>query len=337
MQNFKLTFILAISVVLCQLSFSVTANDKGEFNKLISKYDVSEVVKRIPKDNPQQFWITLLNTNEIFLDYEYKYQINRGAAKKANEMIFELPKFYPQYDENIIDSLDNFCDSLLIELGMKPNSLNNIFSLHVYSSTEQNAFTVLTEDGFAICLTTGLLKLRPITHEMLLGFIAHEFAHGILKHHIRQCYEDIKNSRKTKVLGGLSIAMNATADVANQYSSALSGTDYESSLDNDISNITERMSKGIQLFRLKFSREEEFEADLIAYRFMENIGLADEYINALRAIGHSSDIYYNNYSDHPKIQSRINFLNYVKAHPELGNTINLDMRKERLLREAAEN
>lgn len=65
-------------------------------------------------------------------------------------------------------------------------------------------------------------------------------------------------------------------------------------------------------YRYKYSREQEVEADIIAYRFLEYMGLGGEnYINALRAIGYENDAYYDDTSSHPTTEFRVKLLEYL--------------------------
>ena len=105
--------------------------------------------------------------------------------------------------------MQGFCDTLLANMGIAELGIN--CSLHVVQSEEINAYTVLTENGFAMCLTSSLLTQRGISYNILMGYIAHEFAHGALMHHIRRFYANAKEYRKQRLLGNIAIAVNAAA------------------------------------------------------------------------------------------------------------------------------
>ena len=89
-------------------------------------------------------------------------------------------------------------------------------------------------------------------------------------------------------------------------------------------------------YSLKYSREQEIEADLFAYRFLENLGCAEEFINGLRILGTQYNTLYSEFSDHPTINKRINFLKFVQAHPELGNKENAKLKKKRLKKQKSQ-
>ena len=240
----------------------------------------------------------------------------------------QVPRFYPQYDETIVESMQGFCDTLLIDMGIADLGIK--CSLHMVYSDEVNAYTALTEDGFAMCITTELASKKGITYEILMGYVAHEFAHGALLHHARGFYAQAKERRKNELLGGIAAGLNRLTAGMEAYNAAAygiptSGTDYGAA----IANIGNDIKISTLKYSFKYSREQEFEADLFAYRFLEHIGKGEEFINGLRILGTAYDTLYDEYSDHPTTGSRIDFLKYVQLHPELGNKKNAKLKKKR--------
>lgn len=312
------------------MPFSVfSSNPDKEYKKLIEKYDVANEAKTIPLNSPAEFWSAAVGNNELYLKFVNDIEKNRGAEKEAKKRLENLPRFYPQYDESVVTELQGFCDSMLIDMGIYGAGFD--CSLHIVYSTEVNAFAVLKESGFAICLTTALLSKKGVNYKILMGYVAHEFTHGILSHHARSYYAEAKERRKNNLLGGIAAGLNAVAAGAEAYSAAAlgipdSGTDYNSA----ISNIKRDLELSTLRYSLSYSREQEIEADLVAYRFLENLGCGEEFINGLRILGTQYDELYSEFSDHPTIISRINFLKFVKEHPELGNKNNKKLKKKRL-------
>ena len=294
------------------------AKPEKEYKKLIEKFDVADEAKVVAKNSPYAFWTVALDNNALLNKFIKDIQKNKGAEKEALQKTANLPKFYPQYDESIAEDMQGFCDTLLINMGIADLGLN--CSLHIVYADEVNAYTALTEKGFAMCVTSGLLLKKGVTYEVLMGYVAHEFAHGALLHHTRNFYAEAKERRKNELLGGIAAGLNAVAAGAEAYNAAAygiptSGTDYGA--------VIEGIGRDVKLstlkYSFKFSREEEYEADLLAYRFLENLDLQDEFINGLRILGTEYDHLYDEYSDHPTTSSRIAFLNFVKENPTLGN------------------
>ncbi len=315
---------LAIAMALC----SSATNAEKEFKRLIGKYDVADVVKKVELNHPAEFWKVMYDNNELTIQLLADLKRGKGAEKEAIKKFNSVQRFYPQYDKSVVESMQGFCDTLLIDMGIADSGVR--CSLHVVNSDEINAFTALTEGGFAMCITTGLFIHKGMTYEILMGYVAHEFVHGVLFHHLRSFYAEAKELRKNKLLGGIEAGVAAVGEIANAYSSAVTGADYDTtSYGRKYDQIEENVKISTLKYTFAFSREEEVEADLIAFRFMQNLGRGEEFINGLRLLGSEYDNLYDEYSDHPAISSRIDFLKYVTQNPELGNTENDKIQKKR--------
>jgi predicted Zn-dependent protease len=315
-------------VVALTISACVYAdNVEKEYKKLVCQYDVADEAKRVEANHPQQFWEAMIDNNELFKQSMQPIMKAKGSGKVALEKLMAIPRFDAQYDNRVVDYLQGFCDTLLIDMGI-PN-LNLNCSLHIVYSDEVNAYTLLTEKGFAMCITSELFAHKGITYDMLMGYVAHEFVHGALMHHVRQLYKDERERRKAKVAAGFATAAEAISAGADAYASSMAGKEYDSSIhDQNIENIKQEMVDQQLRKSFKFSREEEYEADLVAFRFMQNLGKGEEFINGLRLLGTRYDNLYSEYSDHPTTGARIEFIKYVDQNPELGNTENEKIRKK---------
>ncbi|MGM9869818.1 MAG: M48 family metalloprotease [Sodaliphilus sp.] len=314
------------------LSAWATSEEK-QYKKLIQNFDVSDEAKAVTPKNPGAFIQACLVNNELLWKFAKDMEKKKGAEKEALSKVAQLPRFYPQYDNSIVESMQGFCDTLLIEMGIVDIGID--CSLHICYDDSPNAFAALTEKGFAICITSGLFTSKGINYNILMGYVAHEFAHGALFHHIRSFYAEAKERRKNELFGGIAAALNGVAAGMEAYNAAAygipkSGTDYGAV----IANIGTDVKMSTLKYSFKYSREQEFEADLFAYRFLEHLGCGEEFINGLRILGTQYDALYDEFSDHPTISSRINFLNYVAAHPELGNTQNGKLKKKWIKTEA---
>ena len=308
-----------------------------QYRKLIEKYDIDQAVKVIDRDNASTFWDIMLKNNELRFKFIEDIEKNKGAEKETIEKTSQLPRFYPNEEEVIVDSLQGFCDTLLMDIGIKQLNLN--CSLHIVEDPEPNAFTALTEDGFAMCINTGLLNMKGVKYKTLMGCVAHEFSHGILLHHARKIYADAKQRRKNELIGGVVTGLSVLALGVSAYNGVAAGIPTTSATDffGLNLNINESFDHLTVKYSFRYSREQEYEADLIAYRFMEYLGASDEYIDALSMLSTEQDKIYNDYSDHPTTSDRISFLKYVQAHPELGNKENDKLRKKIALKMAQEN
>lgn len=320
------------------LSFAVSlsamsADAEKQYRQYIEKYDVADEAKAVETNAPADFWNAALSNNELLFKFARDIKKKRGAEKEALRKEERLPRFYPQYDRSVVESMQGFCDTLLIDMGIRDLSVK--CSLHIVYSDEPNAFCALTEDGFAICLTSSLFSLRGINYHILMGYVAHEFVHGALKHHLRGFYAGAKERRRNELLSGIAVGLNAAAAGVETYNAAAygvqpSGTDYGAAIDNIV---TEAKISTLK-YSFKYSREQEIEADLLAFRFLENLGCGEEFINGLRILGSDYDALYSDYSDHPTTSFRIRFLKFVQQNPALGNKCNAKLRKKRIAPES---
>lgn len=300
-----------------------------EYKKLIEKFDVADSAKSVSPNSPVAFWNAVLDGNESLIRFGIDMKKNEGAEKEALKKTAQLPRFYPQYDESIIENMQGFCDTLLIKMGIADLPIK--CSLHVIYSEEVNAYMVLTEDGFAMCLTSALLMRKGVTDDILMGYVAHEFVHGALLHHIRSFYSSAKERRKNEVLAGIAAGLNGMAAGANAYAAGMSGQYYDNTPYYEaIANLDNVVKESTLMHSFAFSREQEYEADLIAFRFMENmLGSGEEFINGLRILGSANDQPYDEDSDHPTMTSRIDFLKFVQQNPSLRNKVNKKLKKKR--------
>lgn len=318
---FIFIFIFSTTIAYC-------ANVEKKYKKLIENLDVAEEARSIRTINTKEFWVVVIENNELCTKFINDMKKNRGAEKEAKNKTAQLPRFYPQYDESIVQYMQGFCDTILMDMGISDLGLN--CSLHLVYSDETNAFTALTDDGFAMCITTKLASKKGMNYDILMGYVAHEFAHGVLLHHIRRIYAQAKERRKNELWGGIAAGLNGLAAGMEAYNAAVygiptSGTNYGAV----IANINNEIKTSTIKYSFRYSREQEFEADLIAYRFLEHIGKGEEFINGLKILGTNYDALYDEYSDHPTIGTRIDFLKYVQQHPEICNKKNAKLKKKR--------
>jgi hypothetical protein len=327
---------MLLIALLCAFTLQA-GNVERTYRKLIERYDVADKAKAVPVDSLSAFWYAAYYGNEQLLRFNMDMQKHRGAEKEAMAKTSELPRFHPQYDESIIGGMQGFCDSLLMDMGISALPVN--CSLHVVYSDDVNSFTALTEDGFAMCLTTALISKKGINRDILMGYVAHEFAHGALLHHTRALYAGAKQRRKDNLLSGIAIgvglaAVTAAAAADPVYYPPYTYGDPVVYLDASDFEALARQEKAEKVSSSKyifpFSPDQIFEADLLAYRFLEKMGKADQFINGLRILESADVRSYDEENGTPTPTSRIEFLKYVSQNPSLGNKENIKLRDRRL-------
>lgn len=334
--DYRLAYRLMMLLGLAIMSTMAYAADMNKtYKKLVERYDVADEVKIVDAKAPVAFWNATLKNNELLRKFNKNMKKNRGAEKEANARTMELPRMYPLYDETVMVDMQGFCDTLLTDMGITDTGIN--CSLHIVDSDTPNYFSAMTEDGFAICLTSGLLAKKGVTREILMGYVANEFAHNALMHSKRGFYADAKQRRKDDLIGTLvgTAVLTAVCLTPDAYSndhhshccnSNDPGTRDDSEADKD--NKKEITSSAIE-FSQKYSHEQIYEADLVAYRFLENVSSGEDFINGLRILGSNYDsLYEENRYDRPSTSERIDFLKYVQSNPQIGNKINDRIRQQ---------
>ncbi|MDE6337557.1 MAG: hypothetical protein K2J63_13170 [Muribaculaceae bacterium] len=330
--SYRLMMLLGVAI----MSVVAYAADVDKtYRKLIEKYDVADEAKIVDANAPVAFWNATIKNNELLRKFNKNMKKNRGAEKEANTRTMELPRMYPLYDESVVEQMQGFCDTLLMDMGIKDMGVN--CSLYVVDSDNPNYFSAMTEDGFAICLTSGLVAKKGVTREILMGYVANEFAHNALLHSKRGFYADAKQRRKDNLIGTLvgtavltAVCLTPDAYSPDHHNHCGNGDDPatrdDSEADKDYKK--EITSSAIE-FSQRYSHEQIYEADLIAYRFLENMGSGEDFINGLRILGSNYDsLYEENRYDRPSTSERIDFLKYVQNNPQIGNKINAHMRQQ---------
>ena len=186
------------------------------------------------------------------------------------------------------------------------------FSIRLKDSEELNAFS--TPDG-QVFIYSGLLDQlfdcseEPIT--CIYAILAHEFTHVFFRHALVSLYKKYKKENSNEIIAGIAIG----AAVFNEsYSKA---REVESQID-DVQeyskNILELIDRETLLYFFKYSRTQEYQSDIVAFRLLDWLGLDGEHvIEALQLINNPFDIGSDEYNDHPSTQDRIKLLRYLTS------------------------
>lgn len=313
--------VLLFSILFVSFYVHAGSND-GYYKKIAEKFDVPEeakVTNRIPSD----FWINVMSYNDKLFDFAKKMQKMKGAEKEAYEMAEEAT-YHSDNDPYLCKELQGFCDTLLINLGIDNALKNTKFkcTLHVVIDEDVNAYTILVPGGFSMYLTTGLIEKDGCTYDILMGVIAHELAHGLFFHHLQTYYAEAKKKRENELVGAIAAGLSSYSEA---YSNAR-GTRPMSKLNTR--RLAEHLKSETRKYTLKFSRDKEYEADIVAFRFMQWIGKDNAFIEVLNFLGTDYDHLYNDDSDHPTTSSRICLIQYLLDHPEIQNKDIAKLRKK---------
>jgi hypothetical protein len=293
-----------------------------EFEKILFGYSNYKDLPNIPTSfwyRSQELNIELNKVHKAFNKKKqpktFKKALN-NIAKSGPYLELHLQRLYP-YEPSYLES------NLTINLAGDEELFKE---LRIYPANEPNAFA--TPQGH-IYITQGLLYRYHFKDNLLLGVCAHELAHYLFAHSLVSEWKQQKKERKNKIMAGVAVGLNTAAHAVSSYYAAEAGvganddnywSDYWNNVGQINNNLIYAFEKDAFYFRFKYSRAQEIEADLAAYRYCEAMGLGGySYILALELLGDVSGyMKADKTSDHPTNSYRINFLKYLyaKEHPK---------------------
>lgn len=207
------------------------------------------------------------------------------------------------FNENLIDKVTGGNNLLLSDF-------------EVYASDDVNAFA--TPYG-QIYLTSGLVSRYNFSHPLLIGVLAHEMTHSLCSHSLVELWRQYEKERRTRVWAGVAAGLYAAAMGVAAGMASSGGIGYNQSYYDDIGSTAVNLFYSIDAssfyFQFKYSRSQEIESDIIAYRFCEAIGIGGyAYIMALQLLD-ENDLYMKaeKTDEHPTLAYRISFLKWLYA------------------------
>lgn len=309
--SMKKVIIVLMTVLSAVSSYGI---DK-KIEKFVGKYDVAYEAKNLPQDSPEEFWKVAMENNKRFSKFEKNIKKGRGAEKQALREWNELPRLYPQYDESISPSWQPYCDSLLNVMGISGLDLG--CNLYVIDTNAVDLYTMLTENGFAICMTEGLISMKGVDDDVVMGFVAHEFVHGAYRHYLQKLYDDARKSRKNNIIMGMVAVGTIGAIVAIDAALPDDGRGDIYYFEENNTTINNPAPEPLK-YAFLFSKDQVMEADLVAFRFMENMGCQNAYLNGLKILSPVYETRYSGVEEVLPITQRINFIKYMEEYPGLG-------------------
>lgn len=301
--------------------------------KIIKQFESTlaelDLYKYMPRHDASAFWGRVKEKNPTSKELRETLQrknlpgtLKNAVAQVSQGMdLFDNPKAF-----NAVEP-DAFEEYIRKHLCGKNDFLKD---LRIYPAKGENAFA--TPYGH-IYYTSGLCETYHYDADYLIAVGAHEAAHFVLQHSLTQAWKQAKKEKNNRVWSGIAMGLGSAAMVASQYYAASNGVgsgqpgywdSYNTSIVNMNNSIMMAFEKDNYYFKFKYSRNHELEADILAYRFCESIGLGGYvYIYALELINDgSTSMEATKTSDHPTDAFRIGLLKYLyaKEHQPQTNT-----------------
>lgn len=302
----KTTFLIVFALAFTQNTFSQKFKISRETKILVQRYDVYHELFTDDSKSPYIFWSFIMENN-----YEYqKFHKSTSRYKKAITDEFmnmvEYQSFF--YERSNPSDFEEIITKLKTELvGERfPKKIKNIFLIH---DPTYNAWSA--PDG-NIIITNQLLKL--LEPDELIGILAHEVAHYLLDHALINSFKFQKRERNNEIIAGVVsatyVGVTTWAQAQGAYNDEKAARQAWEDVNKTIISLFYAAKEDAILYKYKYSREQEIEADILAYRFLQYMGISPiKYINALKKLrDNSPERMPSLFDDHPSTSYRINLL-----------------------------
>lgn len=287
---------------------------RSVINEFTSNLEKLDAYDSLSYDNPSAFWYEIQEQNP-----SYK-ELNLALNKSKRPGTLKTALSQLNTNKTLIENGLVLCKPFTVsemEKSLEHNLCGDktfLKELRVYPAESVNAFA--TPFG-EIYLTSGLVYRYHFNKEMLLGVCAHEASHYICQHSVVGLWKQAKKEKKNEMWAGIAVGLNTLAHGVSAMYGASNGVQYDDKYWDNVSQINNNLMQGFKedayYFQFKYGRSQEIESDIIAYRFLEHIGVGGyAYIMALQLLGDGdSYVQANKNSDHPTINFRVGLLKYL--------------------------
>ena len=298
-----------------------------DFEAVIDLFDPKQYMSPEQAFDQESFW-------EFVQEHSAEYQKLTAALQKQRRPI-TLTNAMKDIDGNSSE-MNNYLTLCIpyvkgdIEDSMETTLFGDISPIkdfRIYPAKDANAFA--TPYGH-IYLTEGLVRRYHFNETLLIGVCAHEATHFVCQHSLVEKWQRAEQARKNAIAAGVVAGLYVATAAAVGIHGAANGVVYSASYWENIGKIggyiVDGFSQDAFYFKFRYSRSQEIESDIIAYRFCETFGIGGyAYIMALQLLGGSSMyMQADKTADHPTMKYRISLLKYLyaKEHSEEANSSN---------------
>jgi predicted Zn-dependent protease len=240
-------------------------NSENEFisfpYKKISSFSFDNI------DKIEKIWDKNLLLNESYLNiiekgqqYDLRNELNNDAVQYVNTLSISGSFFNDEYFEDYLYTILNKIHSGIL----KDDRPGNLY-IKILKDIEPNAYAL---PNGCIIISTGLLSTIQSEDE-LVGILSHEVAHFVLDHQILNYNKEIDRRKRAEFWSAIATAAAATADIylaannKNYIPGALTTTAAIAS--------TVISDEIINRLGIKYSQNQELEADIAAKEVLENL------------------------------------------------------------------
>lgn len=299
---------IIIGVVLLSFSCAIYAQS-AKVKQVIKKYDVKKFMSQIYSPDPVLFWQAVHDNNKRVK--EISKAMEKGE-KTMNEtaLVVKVATDYNNDHDKTVAGLDSIAIMLAEDLGIK-----NLVKEHPIRFIDDFSINASMDAFGLIRINYG--AVRNFTYRELLAVCAHEVAHYASWHVLSGVWKKAKKQKRNRMWADIGAGLFIGAAAATSaYNASVNG--YEDKAMNEMIANADVIMQGsynyadnaTEKYSYRYSRDEESEADIIAFRFLEFIGISgDSMISALKKIREMyGDTPAGKYDDHPSLSFRIEVL-----------------------------
>lgn len=299
--------ILAIAAAVSSATLCARSYSESDYAKIIARYDVADTVMRA--DNAEAFWELLQKTDRQF-GKTAKSMSGKGDKDLKRTMVATLAACDTYFREVPVDgSLYTFSETIIDRSGLRGIAPTAIMSV----TREEDVAAFSYPNGYFF-ITQPLYELLKGDSTAVLALISAEGAHYALQHAYAHSKWEKSRRNKRRFWGIFGAAAATTAGII--IDQATDG--YTPALElATIAAVAMTNLDHSQRYSMIYTPEQIFQADIVAYRFMEWAGYdGHKYIETLWRTGFHLDAA-NPQADAPQVTERIALLDYLETHPEL--------------------
>lgn len=295
--------------------YSVTEIIAKNSDGLQLKFDARKIdlFDFLEMNNVEKIWNKHLLINGTYANlivkgyqYDLRNELNNESIEYINQINYS-ERFFE--DEYLLDYLYTLTNRIHTGI-LKDNRPGNII-IKIVKDIEPNAFAL---PNGCLIISTGLLSTIQSEDE-LMGILSHEVAHFVLDHHVLNYNREIDRKKRAEFWASFATIIAAGAD---SYFTVKNNYHIPGLLTESTATLTTIFSEEVlSRLGLKYSREQEIEADKVAKEILKVLGYNDLGLSAaLKRIQSyciltGNQIALSGGGTHPSLSSRMELLGEV--------------------------
>lgn len=284
MKKMLLSVLVSAITICCSAQSKFAKDDIYIYNHPIyniDKFDIPEEVMNLDKCDPAAFWTQRIKYDSRLRRLHDRIHSDSKSARIGLQQIRQIKNFEDDVLrkevpllKDVRPELEATLDSVFHFADIDPR-----IALYYYANDEVNASTC---PNGTILINKGLID--NFSTDEIIFTVAHELTHFTNEHKLRQLYKDKVKEKQNKMWANIGTGFNIFAAGVIAYND-IDLADYGVKVDGkktaeNVTNIlasTETYRKDAAeatlRFHFRYSREEEIESDITAFRFLQWIGI----------------------------------------------------------------